>query len=70
MSYFSFVAACHIIYFYGANVDVNVNQSRNSVGEYWIRRQRTVKEMGFQLFKKEVVERSETGEYNVGEGVA
>jgi len=39
------------------------------VGEYRLRRKRRVKEMGFQLPKEREVERSDTGEFEIREGV-
>jgi len=43
--------------------------SQDSLGEYRLRRKRTVTEMGFNFLRKREVERSETGEFNIGEGV-
>jgi len=37
-----------------------------SLGKYKLRRKGIVKVMGFQLFKKTEVERTETGEFNIG----
>jgi len=44
-------------------------KSWDSLCEYRLRRKGRVEEMGFQLFKKRGVERSETGEFKIGEGV-
>jgi len=44
------------------------NQAWDSLGEYRLRRKRTVKEV-LNFLQKREVERSETGELNIGEGL-
>jgi len=44
-------------------------QSWDSLGNYRLRRKGRVKEMGFNLLRKREVERSDTGEFEIGEGM-
>jgi len=47
-----------------------INQSRDNLGEYRRRRKGRVKEVGFNYLRKREVGRSETGDFNIGQGVS
>jgi len=56
---------------YGQYWPGDISPARDSLGEYRLRRNRTVREMhmGFQIFWEKEVARLETDEFSVGEEV-